>query len=76
MSLEEDINITNEDYLRMDEAVIYKKPTPVTIVKVDYPRREKAKIVEAYFKEDTSTLRLRNVNPGRPSLSAVSTLIR
>ena len=55
MSLEDDINTTNEDYLRMDEAVIHKKPTPVTIVNVDYPRREKARITEAYFKIPSTT---------------------
>lgn len=55
MSLEEDINNTNENYLRNDLAVIYKKPTPITIVKVDYPKREAAKISEAYFKIPSTT---------------------
>ena len=32
------------------KAVIHKKPTPVQIVNVDYPSRNKAKITEAYFK--------------------------
>lgn len=45
MSLEEDISLSNEYYLHTNRAVIYKKPTPVQIVKVDYPRREAAKIV-------------------------------
>ena len=49
MSLEEDISLSNEYYLTFNKAVIYKKPTPVQIVKVDYPRRESAKIVEASF---------------------------
>ena len=50
MSLEEDINKTNRYYLTSDIAVIYKKPTPITIVNVDYPKRSAAKITEAYFK--------------------------
>lgn len=55
MSLEEDINTTNSYYLQQDIAVIHKKPTPVNIVKVDYPSRNKAKIVEAYFKLPSTT---------------------
>ncbi|MBR3227688.1 MAG: Holliday junction resolvase RecU [Erysipelotrichaceae bacterium] len=55
MSLEEDINISNSSYLAEDLAVIHKKPTPVTIVKVDYPKREKARIEEAYFKLPSTT---------------------
>lgn len=55
MSLEEDISLSNEYYLEHDKAVIYKKPTPVQIVKVDYPRREAAKIVEAYYKKPSTT---------------------
>lgn len=55
MSLEEDISLSNEYYLQHDKAVIYKKPTPVQIVKVDYPRREAAKIVEAYYKIPSTT---------------------
>ena len=55
MSLEDDINITNRYYLTNDIAVIHKKPTPITIVKVDYPRRSAAKITEAYFKLASTT---------------------
>ncbi len=55
MSLEEDISLSNQYYLTADKAVIYKKPTPVQIVKVDYPRRESAKIVEAYYKVPSTT---------------------
>ena len=55
MRLEKDINMTNDSYLSDDTAVIHKKPTPVTIVKVDYPRREAAKITEAYFKIPSTT---------------------
>lgn len=55
MSLEEDISLSNQYYLSHDIAVIYKKPTPIQIVKVDYPRRESAKIVEAYYKTPSTT---------------------
>ena len=55
MTLEKDINTTNTYYLEEDIAVIHKKPTPVTIVKVDYPKRSAAKITEAYFKLPSTT---------------------
>ncbi len=55
MSLEEDINKTNRYYLTSDIAVIYKKPTPITIVNVDYPKRSAARITEAYFKVASTT---------------------
>ena len=47
MSLENDLNKTNEYYLQLDKAVIHKKPTPIQIVQVDYPKRSAAKITEA-----------------------------
>ena len=55
MSLEEDITLSNQYYLSHDIAVIYKKPTPIQIVKVDYPRREAARMVEAYYKTPSTT---------------------
>ena len=55
MELEKEINRTNQFYLSRDIAVIHKKPTPVTIVKVDYPKRSAAKITEAYFKLPSTT---------------------
>ena len=55
MELEKEINLTNKTYLACDLAVMYKKPTPVTIVHVDYPRRSAAKITEAYFKLPSTT---------------------
>lgn len=55
MNLEKDINQSNQFYLDTDRAVIHKKPTPVTIVKVDYPKRSAAKITEAYFKIPSTT---------------------
>ena len=41
-SLENALNQSNKYYLAHDLAVIHKKPTPVQIVKVDYPRRSLA----------------------------------
>ncbi|MBR3211360.1 MAG: Holliday junction resolvase RecU [Bacilli bacterium] len=55
MTLESEINITNEYYREIDKAYIYKKPTPIKIVKVDYPSRDKAKIKEAYFTVPSTT---------------------
>lgn len=55
MTLESDINETNSYYLKENIAVIYKKPTPITIVKVDYPSRMEAVIKEAYFKTPSTT---------------------
>lgn len=55
MNLEFLINQSNEYYLDLDIANIHKKPTPITIVNVDYPSRNKAKITEAYFKTPSTT---------------------
>ncbi|WP_407268662.1 Holliday junction resolvase RecU [Radiobacillus sp. PE A8.2] len=55
MTLEEDINETNAFYLDTNKAVIHKKPTPVQIVKVDYPKRSAAVIKEGYFKQASTT---------------------
>lgn len=49
MALEDSINLSNRYYLEQNIAVIYKKPTPIQIVKVDYPSRNKAVIKEAFF---------------------------
>ena len=55
MDLEGLINDSNEYYLANDIAIIHKKPTPVQIVKVDYPMRSKAVITEAYYKTPSTT---------------------
>ncbi|KIL44165.1 Holliday junction resolvase RecU [Jeotgalibacillus soli] len=55
MTLEEDLNETNQYYLDRGKAVIHKKPTPVQIVNVDYPKRSAAVIKEAYFKQASTT---------------------
>ena len=55
MTLESDLDSTNEYYLVNNIAVIHKKPTPIQIVDVSYPSRNKAKIVEAYYKTPSTT---------------------
>ncbi|MDT2806326.1 Holliday junction resolvase RecU [Vagococcus lutrae] len=53
--LESLINDSNTYYLTREIAVIHKKPTPVQIVNVDYPKRSAAIIKEAYFKQPSTT---------------------
>lgn len=55
MSLEDDINQSNDYYLLTNQAIIHKKPTPVQIVNVEYPKRSAAVIREAYFKLASTT---------------------
>lgn len=55
VSFEDAINESNKYYLQINRAVIYKKPTPIQIVKVEYPSRNKAKISEAYYKTPSTT---------------------
>jgi recombination protein U len=55
MSLEDDLNKTNSYYLDVDRAVIFKKPTPIQVVEVSYPSRNKARITEAYYRQASTT---------------------
>ena len=55
MSFEDDLTKSNEHYLAANKAVIHKKPTPVQIVKVHYPKRAAAVITEAYFRTPSTT---------------------
>ncbi|MGO4052259.1 Holliday junction resolvase RecU [Staphylococcus pseudintermedius] len=55
MTLENDIESSNGYYLKTERAVIHKKPTPVQIVHVDYPKRSQAVIKEAYFRTPSTT---------------------
>ncbi|WP_367341600.1 Holliday junction resolvase RecU [Limosilactobacillus sp.] len=55
MSLEAELNESNGYYLATKRAVVHKKPTPVQLVKVDYPKRSKAVIREAYFRRPSTT---------------------
>lgn len=47
MNLENLINLSNQYYLENDIAIIYKKPTPILVCKVDY---KKNLIKEGYYK--------------------------
>lgn len=55
MTLEAELNLTNEYYREINKAYIYKKPTPIKITKVDYPSRDKAVIKEAFFTIPSTT---------------------
>lgn len=54
-SLEEDLNASNLYYKEKHLALIYKKPTPIQVVKVDYPLRARARITEAYYRTPSTT---------------------
>ena len=53
MSLEADINESNEYYSENNIALITKRPTPINIVKVDYSKG--ARIIDAYFEKQSTT---------------------
>lgn len=55
VDFEEMINDSNKYYLNKNIAAIYKKPTPIQVVKTTFPMRSKAKIVEAYYKTPSTT---------------------
>lgn len=55
INFEDMINDSNKYYLLHDIAVIHKKPTPIQITKVDYPKRSSAKITEAFYKVPSTT---------------------
>lgn len=55
MTLENDLNQTNEYYKSIDKAYIYKKPTPIKVTKADYPSRDKTIIKEAFFTVPSTT---------------------
>ena len=52
MGLESDLNYTNEYYRSIDKAYIYKKPTPIKLVHVDYKHN---KVTEGYFDTPSTT---------------------
>lgn len=54
-TLEDDLNASNLYYKERKTALIYKKPTPVQVVSVDYPRRGRARITEAYYRTPSTT---------------------
>lgn len=60
MELENLINMINDYYVENDIAIIYKKPTPIQIVKYDYT---KSRITDAYYKS-ASTLDYNGIYQG------------
>ena len=55
MTLENDLNITNDYYLEKNIGVIHKKPTPIKVTKVIYPTRSSTVIKEAYYEKPSTT---------------------
>ena len=54
MDLESDLNLSNEYYIEMNRALIYKKPTPIGVADVSYS--PKGKIIDRGFFKEPSTL--------------------
>ena len=54
MNLEEDLNITNRYYKDQGIAYIYKKPTPIKVVKANFENGKRV-ITEAYYSEPSTT---------------------
>ena len=55
MSLENDLNLTNLYYKENKIAYIYKKPTPIKVVKATYNDKGNRVIKEAYYSEASTT---------------------
>lgn len=55
MTFEDRLNQSNDYYRTHQKAVIYKKPTPIQVVKVDFPKRSAARITEAYYRHASTT---------------------
>lgn len=55
MSLEYDLNITNEYYKDKNIALVYKKPTPIKIVTVEFDSMKNATIKKAFFEKPSTT---------------------
>lgn len=55
MTLEGDLNLTNQYYIDNDIAYIYKKPTPIKVVKAEYNKEGYRVIKEAYYSEPSTT---------------------
>lgn len=53
MNLEKDINLSNDYYKNNGLALIYKRPTPINVVKVNY--NHGCKITNAYFEKQSTT---------------------
>ena len=54
MDLESALNQTNTYYVQKNIALIYKRPTPINVVKVDYSKGS-PRITHAYFEKQSTT---------------------
>ena len=54
MDLENDINNTNSYYLDNDIAIVYKKPTPIKVSKINYNKNHTI-ITEAFYEMPSTT---------------------
>ena len=54
MDLENDLNNTNSYYLDNDIAIVYKKPTPIKVSKVNYNKNHTI-ITEAFYEMPSTT---------------------
>lgn len=63
MDLEDLLNKSNQYYLDSNRAIIYKKPTPITISQVSYSNKEKM-ITKAFFRTP-STLDYNGIYKGK-----------
>lgn len=54
MDLESALNQTNSYYVQENIALIYKRPTPINVVKVDYSKGS-PRITHAYFEKQSTT---------------------
>ena len=55
MNLESDLNLTNSYYIENNIAFIYKKPTPIKVVKASYNESGNRVIKEAYYSDPSTT---------------------
>ena len=55
MNLEDDLNLTNKYYIDNNIAYIYKKPTPIKVVKAEFNKLGGRVIKEAYYSEPSTT---------------------
>jgi len=53
MGLEDDINSSNDYYNSLGVCLIYKRPTPIKVVRMD--KDNKSKIIEGYFSSKSTT---------------------
>lgn len=55
MVFEDEINTSNEIYRTKNVAIIYKKPTPIKVVKITNTGLKQGKITEAYYERPSTT---------------------